>query len=135
MGEISIAGRTVTVSLVATTHGEDGDIQRYLVEVSGSDAATHLSILRVTSAVDARAMASAIETELLLDYPGSRDDGVLRDPSVRAWRDEHRTAIEAALGQLRDEITGMPPEPVSDVERTLLRAFEMDPDAPDPRDA
>ena len=61
MREISIAGRTVTVSLVATTHGEDGDIQRYLVEVSGSDAATHLSILRMTSAVDARAMASAIE--------------------------------------------------------------------------
>lgn len=135
MREISIAGRTVTVSLVATTHSEDGDIQRYLVEVSGSDAATHLSILRMTSTVDARAMASAIETELLLDYPGSREDGVLRDPSVRAWRDEHRTAIEAALGQLRDEITGMPPEPVSDLERTLLRAFEMDPDAPDPRDA
>lgn len=27
------------------------------------------------------------------------------------------------------------PEPVSDLERTLLRAFEMDPDAPDPGDA
>ncbi len=135
MCEIAIAGHTITVSLVATTHGEDGDIQRYVVEVSDSDAATHLSILRMTSAVDARVLASVIETELLLDYQGSRESGVLRDPSVREWRDENRTAIEATLHRLRDEIAGMPLEPVSQLERTLLRAFEMDPDAPDPHDA
>lgn len=135
MREISIAGRAIRVSLVATTHGEGADVQRYLVEVSGSDAATHLSILRMTSAVDARVMASAIETELLLDYPGSREDGALRDPSVREWRDENRTAIEAALRRLRGEIAGMPPEPLSEPERTLLRAFDMDPDAQESRDA
>ena len=50
---------------------------------------------------------------------------------IREWRDENRIAIEAALGRLRADIAHMQPEPVSDIERALRRAFDMDPDAPD----
>ena len=72
---------------------------------------------------------------LLLGSDGSTESGLLRDPGVRAWRDENRFAIEAALGELRDGIAGMPPEQVSDIEQTLLRAFGMDADAEEPRPA
>ncbi len=48
--------------------------------------------------------------------------------------DENRPAIDAALGQLRAEITGVTSEPMSDLERTLLRAFGMDADAHGSRD-
>jgi hypothetical protein len=129
--EIIISGRCLTVTHVGVESTEHGDIQRYRVDVSDSDATTRLSILRASRTVDARVLASVIETELLLDYPGSSEDGVLRDRSVREWRDENRIAIEAALGRLRADIAQMQPEHVSDIERALLRAFDMDPDAPD----
>lgn len=135
MQEIIISGRCLTVTHVGVESTEHGNIQRYRVDISDSDATTRLSILRSSRTVDTRVLASVIETELLLDYPGSRESGVLRDPRVREWRDENRTTIEAALRRLRDEIAEMQPEPVSDVERMLLRAFEMDPDAPHPHDA
>lgn len=83
MREISIAGRTITVSQVKTIHSDYGDIQRYLAEVSDSDATTHLTILRSTSTVDARVVGSVVDTELLRGHDGSADSGLLRDPAIR----------------------------------------------------
>lgn len=124
-----IGDRSVVVTHAGTEATEFGDIQRFRIEMSESDAVTHLSILRSSSEVDARVMASVIDAELLLEYEGSAESGLLRDPGVRAWRDENRPAIDAALCQLRAETTGVTSEPMSDLERTLLRAFEMDADA------
>ncbi|CDJ99369.1 hypothetical protein MIC448_140002 [Microbacterium sp. C448] len=125
MREIIIGGRSITVSHVKTETTEYGDIQRYRIDVSGSDAVTHLSSLRSSPNIDARVMASVIDTELLLGYEGSAESGLLRDPGIRAWRDQHRPLIEQALDRLRDEMKDLPPEPVSDVERLLLRAFDI----------
>lgn len=128
MRELIIGGRSITVSHVETETTEYGDIQRYRIDVSGSDAVTHLSSLRSSPNVDARVMASVIDTELLLGYEGSRESGLLRDSGIRAWRDQHRPVIEQALDRLRDEMKDLSPEPVSDVERFLLRAFDMNGD-------
>ena len=128
MREIIIGGRSITVSHVETETTEYGDIQRYRIDVSGSDAVTHLSSLRSSPNVDARVMASVIDTELLLGYEGSRESGLLRDPGIRAWRDQHRPLIEQALDRLRDEMKDLSPKPVSDVERLLLRTFDIDGD-------
>ncbi|MEV8252147.1 hypothetical protein AB0O87_14620 [Microbacterium sp. NPDC076768] len=125
MRENTIGGRTITVSHVETETTEFGDIQRYRIDVTGSDAVTHLSSLRSSPNVDARVMASVIDTELLLGYEGNAESGLLRDPGIRAWRDQHRPLIEQALDRLRDEMKDLPPEPVSDVERLLLRAFDI----------
>ena len=135
MRKVVIGDRSVVVTHAGTEATEFGDIQRFRVEMPESDAVTHLSILRSSAEVDERVMASAIDAELLLGSDGSTESGLLRDPGVRAWRDEHRFAIEAALGELRDVIAGMPPEQVSDIEQTLLRAFGMDADAEEPRPA
>ncbi|MCB1299533.1 MAG: hypothetical protein KDB08_11200, partial [Microthrixaceae bacterium] len=107
---------------------EYGDIQRYRIDLTGSDAVTHLSSLRSSPNVDARVIASVIDTELLLGYEGSAESGLLRDSGIRAWRDQNRPLLEQALDRLRDEMKDLPPEPVSDVERLLLRAFDMDGD-------
>ena len=123
-----IGGRAITVSHVETEATEYGEIQRYRIDVSGSDAVTHLSSLRSSPNVDARVMASVIDTELLLGYEGSAESGLLRDPGIRAWRDQHRPLIEETLDRLRNEIKDLPPEPVSDMERLLLRAFDMNGD-------
>lgn len=128
MREIIIDGRTITVTHIETETTEYGDIQRYRIDVSGSDAIAHLSNLRSSPNVDARVMASVIDTELLLGYEGSAESGLLRDPGIRAWRDKHRPLIEQALDRLRDEMKDLPPEPVSDVERLLLRAFDISAD-------
>ncbi len=128
MREIVIGGRSLRVTHVDTETTEYGDIQRYRIDVSGSDAVTHLSSLRSSPNVDARVMASVIDTELLLGHEGSRESGLLRDPGVRAWRDQHRPLIEQALYRLRDEMKGLPAEPVGDAERLLLRAFDMNGD-------
>lgn len=124
MRELIIGGRTITVSHIETEATEYGDIQRYRIDVTGSDAVTHLSSLRSSPNVDARVIASVIDTELLLGYEGSAESGLLRDSGIRAWRDQSRPLIEQALDRLRDEMKGLPPEPVSDVERLLLRAFD-----------
>ena len=124
MRELIIGGRTITVSHIETEATEYGDIQRYRIDVTGSDAVAHLSSLRSSPNVDARVMASVIDTELLLGYEGSAESGLLRDSGTRAWRDQSRPLIEQALDRLRDEMKGLPPEPVSDVERLLLRAFD-----------
>lgn len=126
MREIIIGGRVITVSHVETEATEYGDIQRYRIDVSGSDAVIHLSSLRSSPNIDARVMASVIDTELLLGYEGSAASGLLRDSGIRTWRDQHRPLIEQALDRLRDEMKDLPPEPVGDVERFLLRAFDMD---------
>jgi len=123
--EIVIGGRSITVTHVETEATDYGDIQRYRIDVSGSDAAAHLSILRSSPDVDARVMASVIDTELLLDYEGSRESGLLRDPGIREWRDQHRALIEEALNRLHDEAKELPPEPMTDMERLLLHAFDM----------
>ena len=128
MRELIIGGRTITVSHVETEATEYGDIQRYRIEVSGSDAVTHLSSLRSSPNVDARVIASVIDTELLLGYEGSAESGLLRDSGIRAWRDQNRPLLEQALDRLRDEMKELPPEPVSDMERFLLRAFDMNGD-------
>ena len=128
MREIIIGGRTITVSHIETEATEYGDIQRYRIDVTGSDAVTHLSSLRSSPNVDARVIASVIDTELLLGYEGSAESGLLRDSGIRAWRDQNRPLLEQALDRLRDEMKDLPPEPVSDVERLLLRAFDMDGD-------
>ena len=128
MRELIIGGRSITVSHVETETTEYGDIQRYRIDVSGSDAVTHLSSLRSSPNVDARVMASVIDTELLLGYEGSAESGLLRDPGIRAWRDQHRPLIEQALDRLRDEMKDLSPKPVSDVERLLLRTFDIDGD-------
>ena len=125
MRELIIGGRTITVSHVETETTEYGDIQRYRIDVTGSDAVTHLSSLRSSPNVDARVMASVIDTELLIGYEGSAEFGLLRDSGIRAWRDQNRPLLEQALDRLRDEMKDLPPEPVSDVERLLLRAFDM----------
>ena len=128
MREIIIGGRSIAVSHVETETTEYGDIQRYRIDVAGSDAVSHLSILRSSPNVDARVVASVIDTELLLGYEGSAESGLLRDPGIRAWRDQHRALIEHALNGLRDEMKDLPPEPVSDAQRLLLRAFDMNGD-------
>ena len=128
MRENTIGGRTITVSHVETETTEFGDIQRYRIDVTGSDAVTHLSSLRSSPNVDARVMASVIDTELLLGYEGSRESGLLRDPGIRSWRDQHRPLIEQTLYRLRDEMKGLPAEPVGYAERLLLRAFDMNGD-------
>lgn len=128
MREIIIGRRTITVSHIETEATEYGDIQRYRIDVTGSDAVTHLSSLRSSPNVDARVIASVIDTELLLGYEGSAESGLLRDSGIRAWRDQSRPLIEQALDRLRDEMKGLPPEPVSDVERLLLRAFDPNDD-------
>lgn len=128
MRELIIGGRTITVTHIETEATEYGDIQRYRIDVSGSDAVTQLSSLRSSPKVDARVMASVIDTELLLGYEGSAESGLLRDPGIRAWRDQHRPRIEQALDRLRDEMKDLPPEPVSVVERLLLRAFDRNSD-------
>ena len=125
MPTIDIANRTITVSHVDTTPSDYGDIQRYRVSVSGFAATAEFSSLRPNGPVDARILASAIDTELLLDYDGSRKSG------IAAWRDQNRPAIEAALRTLRGVVASMPPEPLSDIERSLLRAFGSDGGAPD----
>lgn len=124
MRETVIGDRSITVTHDQTETTEYGVIQRFLVGVSGSDAVTHLSILRPSVVVDARVMASVIDTELLLDYEGSADSGLLRDPDIRLWRDQHRRLIEETLDRLRDEMKDLPPEPKSNVERLLLHAFD-----------
>lgn len=129
MPTIDIANRTITVSHVDTTPSDYGDIQRYRVSVSGFAATTEFSSLRPNGPVDARILASAIETELLLDYDGSRESGLLRDAGIVAWRDQNRPAIEATSRTLRDVVVSMPPEPVSDIERAILRAFWVDEDS------
>ncbi|MEV8135445.1 hypothetical protein [Microbacterium aurantiacum] len=123
---VIIGGRTITVSHIETEATEYGDIQRYRIDVTGSDAVTHLSSLRSSPNVDAGVMASVIDTELLLGYEGSAESGLLRDSGIRAWRDQNRPLLEQALDRLRDEMKDLPPEPVGDVERFLLRAFDMD---------
>lgn len=128
MREIVIGGRSITVTHVETEASEYGDIQRYRIDVSGSDAVAHLSILRSSPHVDARVIASVIDTELLLDYEGSRESGLLRNPGISAWRDQHRALIEEALNRLHDEAKELLPEPTTDMERLLLRAFDMNDD-------
>lgn len=123
MREIVIGGRSVRVTHLGTETTAFGDIQRYRVDVSGSDATTHLSSLRTSPAVDARVMTSAIDAELILEYDGSAESGLLRDPAIRAWRDQNRQAVEDALVHLRGEAANLVPDPVSDIERMLHRAF------------
>lgn len=125
MRSITIGGRTLTVTHMGTETSEYGDIQRYRIVVSDSDAVTHLSSLSSKSAVDADVIASAIDAELLLEHAGSAEMGLLRDPSVREWRNRNRQRIEDELARLHEEAAQLPPEPTSDLERGLWRAFDM----------
>ena len=128
MREIVIGGRSITVTHVETETTEYGDIQRDRIHVSGSDAVAHLSTLRSSATVDARVVASVIDTELLLDYEGSSESGLLHDPGIRAWRDQHRPLIEQQSNRLHDEGKELPPEPMTDMERLLLHVFDLNDD-------
>ncbi|WP_242086330.1 hypothetical protein [Microbacterium lacticum] len=131
MHEVFVGGRSVAVTHIKTEPTEYGDIQRYRVDVSGFDAPTRIAILRTNSAVDARVLAIVVDSELLLGYEGSEESGLLRDPALRAWRDAHRDEINELLEQLHREAAALPPEPVTEGERILLRAFDMDGDLDD----
>lgn len=126
MNEITINGRTITVTHVSTETSEYGEIQRYRIDVSDSDSIAHLFRLSPEKAVNVRVMASAIDAELLLEYAGSDEMGLLRDPRIREWRDQSRDLIEAEVARLREEAAALPAEPMSDLERSLWRAFEND---------
>lgn len=123
MRKVVIGDRTIVVTHVETKTTEFGEIQRFRIEASGSKAVTHLSSLRPSTEVDARVLASVVDTELLLDYTGSSESGLLSDIGIRRWRDTHRQLIEDALERLREEALALAPVPTSDVERSLLRAF------------
>lgn len=131
MPEVNVGGRSVAVTHIKTEPTEYGDIQRYRVDVAGFDAPTRIAILRTDSTVNARVLAIVVDSELLLGYAGSEESGLLRDPALRAWRDEHRDEIEELLQQLHREADALPPEPVTEGERILLRAFDMDGDLDD----
>lgn len=126
MREVIVGGRSIAVTHIKTEPTEYGDIQRYRVDVSGFDAPTRIAILRADSAADARVLAAVVDSELLLGYKGSEESGLLRDPVLRAWRDEHRDEIKELLEKLRREADALPPEPMTEGERILLRAFDMD---------
>ena len=126
METITICGRSITVTHLQTEASEYGAIQRYRIDVSGSDASTHLSKLSARSAVDASVLASVIDVELLFEYEGSADMGLLLDPAIRQWRDQNREQIQAELTRLRQEAELLPAEPMTDLERSLWRAFETD---------
>lgn len=126
MREVIVGGRSIAVTHIKTEPTGYGDIQRYRVDVSGFDAATRIAILRADSAVDARVLAAVVDSELLLGYKGSEESGLLRDPALRAWRDEHRDEIKELLEKLHREADALPPEPMTKGERILLRAFDMD---------
>lgn len=126
MHEVFVGDRSVAVTHIKTEPTEYGDIQRYRVDVSGFDAPTRIAILRTNSAVDARVLVAVVDSELLLGYKGSEESGLLRDPALRAWRDEHRDQIKELLQLLHREADALPPEPMTEGERILLRAFDMD---------
>lgn len=126
METITICGRSITVTHILTEESEYGAIQRYRIDVSGSDASTHLSKLSARTAVDASVLASVIDVELLLEYEGSADMGLLRDPAIRQWRDQNREQIKAKRVRLQQEAERLPAEPMTDLERSLWRSFEMD---------
>lgn len=126
MNKVIVGDRSVTVTHIKTEPTEYGDIQRYRVDVSGFDAPTRFAILRADSAVDARVLVAVVDSELLLGYKGSEESGLLRDPALRAWREDHRDEIKELLQQLHREADALPPEPMTEGERILLRAFEMD---------
>lgn len=126
METITICGRSITVTHVQTEASEYGPIQRYRIDVSGSDASTRLSRLSARAAVDASVLASVIDLELLLGYAGSAEMGLLRDAGIRQWRDQNRGQIEAELARLRQEAELVPAEPMTDLERSLWRAFERE---------
>lgn len=125
MRDIVVGDRTISVWHVGIERLEDGEIQRYRASVSGSEATTGIAILRASVAVDARVLRSVIENGLLWDYEGTREHGLLADPDTRAWRDRNRTLLQTAVRDLESEIRELPDEPVSDIERTLMRAFGM----------
>ena len=126
MREIVIGDRAISITHVKIEPSVYGDIQRYRVEISGSITSSGLAIMRSSSAVDARVMASAIDAELLPGYDGNEASGLLRDAGIREWRDENRALIEEALQKLQVEVAQLPPEPMTESERILRRAFGLD---------
>jgi hypothetical protein len=101
------------------------------VDVSCFASPTRIAILRTDSTVDARVLAVVVDSELLFGYEGIEESSLLRDPALRAWRDEHRSEIKGLLQRLHCEADALAPEPVTEAERMLLRAFDMDGDLDD----
>lgn len=126
MRKVVIGDRSVLVTHAGTEATEFGDIQRFRIEMSESDAVTHLSILRSSAEVDARVIESVLDAELLLGYQGSAESGLLRDPEIRLWRDRHRALIEEVVHRFKEEASALPPEPVSEIEQSLLNSWGRD---------
>lgn len=126
MRKVVIGDRSVVVTHAGTEATEFGDIQRFRIEMSESDAVTHLSILRSSAEVDARVIESVLDAELLLGYQGSAESGLLRDPEIRLWRDRHRALIEEVVHRFKEEARALPPEPVSEIEQSLLNSWGRD---------
>ena len=126
MRKVVIGDRSVVVTHAGTEATEFGDIQRFRIEMSESDAVTHLSILRSSAEVDARVIESVLDAELLLGYQGSAESGLLRDPEIRLWRDRHRALIEEVVHRFKEEASALPPEPVSEIEQSLLNSWGRD---------
>ncbi|MCG7413354.1 MULTISPECIES: hypothetical protein [Microbacterium] len=126
MRKVVIGDRSVLVTHAGTEATEFGDIQRFRIEMSESDAVTHLSILRSSAEVDARVIESVLDAELLLGYQGSAESGLLRDPEIRLWRDRHRALIEEVVHRFKEEARALPPEPVSEIEQSLLNSWGRD---------
>lgn len=126
MRKIVIGDRSVVVTHAGTEATEFGDIQRFRIEMSGSHAVTHLSILRSSAEVDARVIESVLGAELLLGYQGSAESGLLRDPEIRMWRDRHRELIEEVVHRFNEDARALPPEPVSEIEQSLLNSWGRD---------
>ena len=72
MREIIISGRRLTVTHVGVESTEHGDIQRYRVDVSDSDATTRLSILRASRTVDACVLAFGDRDRAPARLPGQQ---------------------------------------------------------------
>lgn len=123
MRDIVVGDRTISVRHVGIEPLGDGEIHRCQASISGSEATTGIAILRAGVAVDARVLRSVIENGFLWDYEGTRQHGLLTDPDTRAWRDRNCTLLQRAVRDLESEILELPDEPVSDVERTLMRVW------------
>lgn len=65
MCDIAVGDRRIIVRHAGAESTRYGEIQRYRVTIADSEVATGMAILRTSVAVDARALKSVIENELV----------------------------------------------------------------------
>ncbi len=126
MREIEIRGRVITIRHVDTMASADGAIQEYEIAISSSNVVTcQWSTLQESTDVTASVTANAIDTELLLDYEGSWQSGLLRDQAVRAWRDSNRSQIQETVDHLRSGVFNDDDSSMSGAEQALRHHFDL----------